>query len=51
MQNNIIEQAINYFNSLPVSDQIELKKESLLMKLSLIDYLLLLFHYEIMDNI
>ena len=51
MQNNIIEQAVNYFNSLPLSDQIELKNESLKSKLNLIDYLLLLFHYDINDNI
>lgn len=51
MQNNIIEQAVNYFNSLPVSDQIELKKESLQNNISLIDYLLLIFHYDINDNI
>ena len=51
MQNKIIEQAFNYFNSLPLREQIELKKDSIKNNLSLLDYILLLFHYEILDNI
>jgi hypothetical protein len=51
MTTHIKIEALNYFNSLPLRDQIELKKDSIKNNLSLLDYILLLFHYEILDNI